>query len=112
MNAEHSFPTLPEKIISGGQTGVDRAALGCGIKTRHYLWLVGCRKVGGAEDGPISSIYPMQETSSSAYAARTRDNVALSDATLILTRGEPSGGTKGSFGYRPGIEKSHIILLT
>jgi len=109
MNAEHSFSTLPEKIISGGQTGVDRAALDVALKLDITCggWVPKGRR---AEDGPISSIYPMQETSSSAYAARTRDNVALSDATLILTRGEPSGGTKEALAIAQELKKPYHIV--
>ena len=46
-----------------------------------------------AEDGRLPSRYPVRETDSTAYAVRTRRNVIDSDATLILTRGTPSGGT-------------------
>lgn len=88
-----SADTLPDKIVSGGQTGVDRAALDTAI---HFDipcggWVPKGRR---AEDGPIPSMYPVTETTSSAYDARTRMNVEDSDATLLLTRGEPSGGTK------------------
>lgn len=72
---------------------MDRAALDTAI---HFDipcggWVPKGRR---AEDGPIPSMYPVTETSSSAYDVRTRKNVEDSDATLILTRGEPSGGTK------------------
>lgn len=74
------------RIVSGGQTGVDRAALdaalaagiGCGG------W---CPRGRRAEDGPIAARYPLQETASARYAARTRANVRDSDATLIIVRG-------------------------
>lgn len=46
-----------------------------------------------AEDGVISDAYPLREMASRRYADRTRRNVTDSDATLILTYGEPSGGT-------------------
>jgi hypothetical protein len=81
------------KIISGGQTGVDRAAL----DAARALGL----DFGGfvpsgrrAEDGPLPADYDrMTETASAAYGVRTRCNVAAADATLILTRGAPDGGT-------------------
>ena len=88
-----SADTLPGKIVSGGQTGVDRAALDTAIRFNIPCggWVPKGRR---AEDGPIPSIYPVTETASSAYDVRTRKNIEDSDATLILTRHEPSGGTK------------------
>ncbi len=83
---------MVEKIISGGQTGVDRApldaALDLGIPCGGW-----CPKGRRAEDGIIPAIYPLQETSSSAYPMRTEMNVQDSDGTLILTQGSLSGGT-------------------
>ncbi len=109
MNADHSFPALPEKIISGGQSGIDRAALDVALKLNITCggWVPKGRR---AEDGPIPSIYPVQETSSSAYAARTRDNVVDSDATLILTRGEPSGGIKDTLSIAQELKKPYHIV--
>jgi predicted Rossmann fold nucleotide-binding protein DprA/Smf involved in DNA uptake len=80
------------KIISGGQTGVDRAALdvalelglGCG---GH------CPKGRLAEDGPIAAKYPLQETPTADSSKRSEWNVRDSDGTLILTSGGPTGGT-------------------
>jgi hypothetical protein len=46
-----------------------------------------------AEDGVISSIYPMDETPQRVYEERTEWNVRDSDGTLIITWGEPTGGT-------------------
>lgn len=80
------------KIVSGGQTGVDRAALDVAIS--HGLpcggWVPRGRR---AEDGPVDRRYPLRETASASYGNRTRLNVEQSDATLILSRGAPSGGT-------------------
>jgi predicted Rossmann fold nucleotide-binding protein DprA/Smf involved in DNA uptake len=80
------------KIISGGQTGVDRAALDVALTLGVSCggW---CPKGRLAEDGPISDHYPLQETSSSKYPVRTEKNVQCSDATLILNIGSLSGGT-------------------
>ena len=81
-----------EKIISGGQTGVDRAALdvarALGIPCGGW-----CPKGRRAEDGRISDDYPLTESDSAAYSDRTKRNVRDSDATLILTRGQLRGGT-------------------
>ena len=80
------------KIVSGGQTGVDRAALDVAL-----AWGLPC---GGwcprgrmAEDGALDRRYPLTETPSSDYAQRTEWNVRDSEGTLVLTRGQPSGGT-------------------
>lgn len=80
------------KIVSGGQTGVDRAALDVALALGIPCggWVPKGRR---AEDGPIPDRYPMRESASRAYARRTRRNVRDADATLILTRGAPTGGT-------------------
>ena len=85
-------PPRVEKIISGGQTGVDRAALDVALAMGIQCggW---CPKGRRAEDGRIPSRYPLVEITSPTYAPRTRRNVRESDATLILFRGEPRGGT-------------------
>ncbi len=80
-------------IISGGQTGADRAALDFALRhgIAHGGWCPLGRK---AEDGPICSVYQLQETTSRRYDQRTRWNVRDSDATLLLTiSSELSGGT-------------------
>lgn len=82
----------PSKIISGGQTGADRAALDAAIELgiAHGGW---CPRGRRAEDGPIPARYSLEETDSPEYAVRTELNIRGSDATLIV--GEPplSGGT-------------------
>ncbi|MCB1228676.1 MAG: putative molybdenum carrier protein [Verrucomicrobiae bacterium] len=79
------------KIVSGGQTGVDRAAL-------DWAMIRGL-DVGGwcpagrlAEDGTIPTRYPLKETDESAYIVRTQGNVRDSDATLILSLSETLNG--------------------
>ena len=81
-----------EKIISGGQTGADRAALDVALELGIPCggW---CPKGRRAEDGRIADRYPLEEASSSEYPARTRMNVEDSDGTLIFARGSPRGGT-------------------
>ena len=81
------------KIISGGQTGVDRAALDFAIQHdfAHGGW---CPRGRLAEDGVIPLIYRLCETGSAEYEERTEKNVLASDATLIVAREqELSGGT-------------------
>jgi hypothetical protein len=80
-------------IISGGQTGADRAALDFAIahRIRHAGW---CPKGRLAEDGPISSIYQLRETPSDRYAERTAWNIRDSDATIVFSiAAEVHGGT-------------------
>lgn len=81
-----------KKIISGGQTGVDRAALDVALELGILCggW---CPRGRKAEDGTIPSTYPLQETESRNYNARTKLNMRDSDATLVLTWGELGGGT-------------------
>src|SRR6266851_4977853 len=80
------------KIISGGQTGVDRAALDVALELGIPCggW---CPKGRRAEDGRIPKRYPLVETPTPAYPVRTEWNVRDSDGTLVLARGQASGGT-------------------
>lgn len=80
------------KLISGGQTGVDRAALDVALELGLPCggW---CPRGRRAEDGPLPAKYPLQEMASSEYPPRTAQNVRDSDGTLILTHGRPDRGT-------------------
>jgi hypothetical protein len=80
------------KIISGGQTGADRAALDAALDAGFPCggW---CPKGRKAEDGRIPARYPMRETNSKSYADRTLLNIQDADGTLVITIGEPEGGT-------------------
>lgn len=84
---------LPKRIVSGGQTGVDRGALDAAIALGidHGGW---CPKDRLSEDGTIPSCYQLRELESSDYAKRTEQNVIDSDATLILYEGPLVGGTR------------------
>ena len=81
-----------EKIISGGQTGADRAALDGAIEfgIPHGGWVPKGRMT---EAGRLPEKYVMQETTSISYAERTEMNVVDSDATLILSHGRVAGGS-------------------
>ncbi len=81
-----------KRLISGGQTGVDRAALDAAIESNFPCggWCPAGRR---AEDGVIPAIYLLKETRSREYEVRTEKNVIDSDGTLILAGGEPTGGT-------------------
>jgi hypothetical protein len=81
------------KVISGGQTGVDRAALDAALSLGLPVggW---CPRGRLAEDGLIPDTYPLYETRSSEPHVRTQRNVEASSATLVITRGAPTGGTR------------------
>ncbi len=81
------------KIISGGQTGVDRAALDVALELGipHGGWVPRGRR---AEDGPLPARYRLQETQTEEYAERTARNVQEADGTLILSRGPLTGGSE------------------
>jgi len=81
-----------ERVISGGQTGVDRAALDVALELGIPCggW---CPRGRAAEDGRIPERYPLVETPSHGYAQRTEWNVRDADATLVLHRGRVRGGT-------------------
>jgi len=80
------------KIISGGQTGADRAALDVAL-TLSLPISGGCPKGRRAEEGMIPDRYPLTETPEADYDTRTRRNVEDSDGTLILNLGTLDGGT-------------------
>ncbi len=81
-----------QRVVSGGQTGVDRAALDAALELGIPCggW---CPKGRLAEDAPLDARYPLAESSSADYAQRTTWNVRDSDGTLILNRGALTGGT-------------------
>src|ERR1035441_3371925 len=77
--------TFPACIVSGGQTGADRAALDFAIA--HHITHAGyCPAGRKAEDGPIPLNYNLTETETDQYPERTRRNVDLGDATVIFAR--------------------------
>ena len=97
------------KVVSGGQTGVDRAALDVALE--HGLARGGwCPKGRRAEDGNICSRYPVTETPSVEYAQRTEWNVRDADGTLIVTRGPATGGTALTIEIARRLRKPCLII--
>ena len=96
------------KIVSGGQTGVDRVALDTAL---DYGLSIGgwCPKNRKALDGPIPDKYPLQETKSSDYRVRTELNIRDSDGTLILNTGKLTGGTRLT--HRLAVEQNRPVLV-
>lgn len=80
------------RIISGGQTGADRAALDAAIAQgiSHGGWLPRGRK---AEDGPVPARYNLKELDSERYRDRTQQNIIASQGTLIVAHGPLTGGS-------------------
>ena len=81
-----------EKIVSGGQTGADRAALdfAIGQNIPYGGWVPKGRKT---EDGQLPDQYHLQEMPVTDYAARTEQNVIDSDGTVIISHGFLTGGS-------------------
>jgi hypothetical protein len=83
---------MVKKIISGGQTGVDQAALDVAIKLgiSHGGWIPKGRLT---ENGMLDDKYQLKELETAHYNKRTEQNVIDSDGTLILSHGELTGGS-------------------
>ena len=108
MGPVESLPTVLREL-SGGQTGVDRAALDWSIDSglEHTGWCPSGRR---AEDGVLPARYCLQETTSRRYDERTRANVVISDATLILNVGALGGGTKLTTDMCQRQGKPHLLI--
>ncbi|MGD0744207.1 MAG: putative molybdenum carrier protein [Verrucomicrobiota bacterium] len=100
------------KIITGGQTGVDRAALEWALANGvpHGGW---CPKGRKAEDGIIPIQFQLKETSSGNYSMRTRRNVRDSGGTVIFSEGlELGGGTRETADIAREIGKPLLHLVS
>jgi len=98
-----------QRIVSGGQTGVDRAALDAAIELgiEHGGW---CPQGRIAEDGVISADYRLREADSPEYPVRTERNIVDSDGTLILFRERLFGGTELTRRLAVKCEKPHFLV--
>jgi hypothetical protein len=97
------------KVISGGQTGVDRAGLDAALKVGIPIGGY-CPKGRLAEDGTIPEKYPMTEMDTPESYYRTEMNVQVSDGTLILNKGELTEGTRLTYDFTMKHGKPSLIV--
>ena len=95
-------------IVSGGQTGADRAALDGALDAGVACggW---CPADRSAEDGVIPDRYPLRPLPAAGNDQRTRANVRDSDGTVIFCFGEPAGGTETT--RRACVEMNKPLLI-
>ncbi len=97
------------KIISGGQTGVDRAALD--IALTHGIKCGGWCPAGRLDEfGKIPDHYPIQELQSGGFTERTLQNVKDSDGTVVIYPGELRGGTEQSVCFCAELQLPHQLI--
>lgn len=99
-----------QKIVSGGQTGADRAALDWAMAhgVDHEGWCPAGRR---AEDGAIDGRYVLRETPTSGYLVRTEWNVRDSDGTVIFSLApDLSGGSLATFHLAERLGKPVVHL--
>ena len=103
---------FPRCIVSGGQTGADRAGLDFAIE--HGVTHAGyCPRGRLAEDGQIPARYNLEETEHDDYPTRTRKNVELGDATVIFQRGpnvRPRSGSALTAGHARKVGRPCLVL--
>jgi predicted Rossmann-fold nucleotide-binding protein len=97
------------KIISGGQTGVDRAALDVALK--HGIEAGGWCPAGRLDEfGRIPDPYPIKELGNGGFTERTLQNVKDSDGTVIIHPGEVSGGTEQTLRFCIELQRPHQLI--
>ena len=97
------------KIISGGQTGVDRAALD--VALRHGIECGGWCPAGRLDEfGKIPDHYPIQELQGGGFIERTLQNVKDSDGTVVIYPGELRGGTEQSVRFCVDLKRPHKLI--
>ena len=97
------------KIISGGQTGVDRAALDVALK--HGIECGGwCPAERLDEFGKIPDRYPVQELPEGGFTERTLQNVKDSDGTVVIYPGELRGGTEQTVRFCIHLKRPHQLI--
>ena len=102
------MPVQLHQIVSGGQTGADRAALDAGMALGIAIGGA-CPKGRLAEDGPLASRYPLREITG-GYRQRTKTNVVDSDGTVIFFRGVPEGGTEATLAFCIKLKKPYCLI--
>jgi hypothetical protein len=97
------------KIISGGQTGVDRAALD--VALRHGIHCGGWCPAGRLDEfGKIPDHYPVQEIQRGGFTERTLKNVEDSDGTVVIYPGEIRGGTEETVRFCVELKRPHQLI--
>jgi hypothetical protein len=97
------------KIISGGQTGVDRAGLDVALK--HGIECGGWCPAGRLDEfGRIPDHYPVQELIAGGFTERTLQNVKDSDGTVIIYPGKLSGGTEQTVRFCIELQRPHHLI--
>ena len=97
------------KIISGGQTGVDRAALDVALK--RGIECGGWCPTGRLDEfGRIPDQYPLQELEVGGFTERTLKNVKDSDGTVVIYPGKLSGGTEQTVRFSVEQQRPHQLI--
>jgi Circularly permutated YpsA SLOG family len=97
------------KIISGGQTGVDRAALD--VALRHEIECGGWCPAGRLDEfGKIPDHYPIQELQGGGFTERTLQNVKDSDGTVVIYPVELRGGTEETVRFCLELKRPHELI--
>jgi hypothetical protein len=97
------------KIVSGGQTGIDRAALD--VALRHEIECGGWCPAGRLDEvGRIPDRYPVQELEAGGFTQRTLQNVKDSDGTVVIYPGKLEGGTEQTVRFCIELKQPHQLI--